>query len=498
MDLHAGDGIIRRRVLAFAAAALAGDGDGTGATDSANIAAAISGAAPGDTIAFAPGTYVINAPVVYRSNMQYTGAGAALGNGTVIQQAGGANLTNAAGLSGLFVAHAWATDATACDQPVVISNLAFDGNRANNPGSSACGIVMVNYWSHIIGCYIRNTSRHGILLTDTTENGTNVVTNSCSENRVLRCKIVGPGGDGIHQVCANHYSNQDGFCVDNLIGVPGGSGINFQRGSGWVFRRNHVTPSQMHGIYLDNCFGCVLVENEVEPFGNAAASGAYYAGIRVAQLNGRGTVICGNYVGCDEPAGPAGFRYLWVKAAAAEVDAQVIAADNLIRCERGGTPTAAGTAMTFTADSGSTLHLRQHGNAIDRVLNPSYFGAQVVTYASDCYGHEHAVIGGAPAAFQGPASGTGAPVPAVSGNDFEGTFSFGAGSGPTAGSVGGVTFQTAFGATPAVTLTPGDGAVAALGLYVSGGPGSFDVNVSNAPAASQPAGTYTVHYSVSG
>jgi len=459
---------------------------------------AIDASPDGSTLLFSPGTYHINQPIIFLSSREYIGSGAALGDGTLIQQADSANITNSAGLSGLMVAHSWAVDSKTCDGPTVIRNLAFDGNKSNNSGSSACGVVVCNFWTYVIDCHIYDTPGHGILITDTTQNGTNVVTNSCSENRVLRCKIISAGGDGIHQVSANHFSNQDGFCVDNLIDLPGGSGLWFGWGSGWVFRRNHITPSQEHGIYLENCFASMLVENEIEPFGNAAASGAQYAGIYVKQLQGRGTLISGNYIGCNEPAGPAAFNYLWVNVAAAEADAQVIAADNFIRCERGGVPSAAGTAMTFTTDERSTLHLRQHGNAIDRVRNYSNFGTRVLTYASDIYGYEHVVIGGAPTAFSGPAAGTGAPAATVRGNDFEGYFTFGTGTGPAAGSVGGVNFQTAFGGTPAVMLTPANAATAALGLYVDAKPGGFAVNVSRRPAARQPAGTYTIRYLVAG
>jgi hypothetical protein len=155
---------------------------GNGLTnDTAAIQAAINAAPAGSTIYFPTGTYAISSEIRLKGNLSYVGAGHALGSGAVIKQANGANITGPAGLTGLFVADEWYTNAAACGNPIRISNLAFDGNKANNLTSNACGIVLCNFWSFVTDCYITSMRLHGIHLTDVTRNGVNVISNSASD-----------------------------------------------------------------------------------------------------------------------------------------------------------------------------------------------------------------------------------------------------------------------------------------------------------------------------
>jgi hypothetical protein len=84
-------------------------------------------------------------------------------------------------------------------------------------------------------------------------------------------------------------------------------------------------------------------DNYVEEFGGQATAATYYAGIFVNQLNGRGSVISGNFTGCNEPsAGVGGYQYLSAMAGVSQTTARVIVTDNFIV---GHSPTVKGTGL---------------------------------------------------------------------------------------------------------------------------------------------------------
>lgn len=357
----------------------------SGGDDTSVLQAVITGSSVGDRIMFRASTYLLTAPLVYLPGRAYAGEGHAMAGaagGAVLKQANGANITNAASLSGLFVPSAWSTNAVTCDNPVLIENIAVDGNKANNSTSTACGIAVVNYWSRVQDCYVSDTKKHGILLTDTTANGTNVITNSASENRVLRNKIVGCVGDGIHQVCANNISNQDGYCDDNLISDITGSGIYYERGSGWSYRRNHLYGIGVNGLDLSNCYATLLIGNEVEDFGTQATAAAYYAGYSVVQLSGRETVMFGNFAGCAEPSeGVGGYQYFSVASGVSQTTAGIIAMGNVAR----GPASATTKGIGLVADnrSGGTLTVHLGGNAKTAMATQQYIAVGVVALTDD-------------------------------------------------------------------------------------------------------------------
>ncbi len=475
---------------------------GNGATnDTAAIQAAINAAPAGSTVYFPSGTYLISSEIRLKAYVSYVGAGHALGSGAVIKQANGANITGPAGLTGLFVAEAWYANATACDNPIRIHNVAFDGNKANNLTSNACGIVLCNFWSFVSDCYITNSRLHGIHLTDVTRNGTNVISNSASENRITGNRIADSGGHGISQISQNTISNHDGYCVDNIIATTGQDGINFQYGAGWAFRRNHLYGIQGHGINLTNCYATVVTENEIETFGEAGG-GAFWGGISVTQLDGRGTTIVGNFVGRNETAGTTDtYQYLVVTAGSGQTVAQVIVTGNLIFGP--GAAADADRAIVLTGNvSGSVLHVRAANNRIAGTLDSlSVISSPGVNiYEQDSRGREHIVLGAAATGtFNGAAQGAGSSGSTVTGNDFFGTFQFGTGTGAAAGSVGGLNNFSSDFDPMIVALTPGNAATAALQPYVFSTFGTgVAIGVAVAPADSQPLGTYVIHYQIRG
>jgi hypothetical protein len=470
-------------------------GDGV-ADDTAAIQAAIDAASAGATVAFPAGIYLVSDPIRLKGGVSYEGAGHAHGSSTVIRQAAGTNITGANGVSGVLVANAWATDAASCDNPVRISNLAIDGNKDTNPSSDACGIVLCSFSSVIEDCFVLDAPLHGILLTDVTDDGTEIG-NSASENRIMRCRIEGSGDSGIRQVCENDISNQDGYCVDNL--VDGGvDAIRFARGSGWVFRRNHTYAGTGHGIFLEACYATTVVENEVEVFGQAGAAGVHYGGISLTQLNGRGSLIAGNFVGSNEPAEGAGsYQYVSVTAGSGETDAQVIVADNHLKAPVAGATTKGRGIVLTGAVSGSVLHARVHGNRLAGMATTSVIGSGVVTYKQDRELVEHPDVGAGTGRFTGAALGTGPPSAGGFGSDLRGLVTFGSGTSPLTGEIGGINYDVDFADEPTVVLTPGNAATAALDPYLAQSQTwGFVIGVRVAPAASQPADAYVLHYLV--
>ncbi len=284
-------------------------GDGV-TDDTAAIEAAITAAPAGTTVFFPAGVYLVSSPVRLRGGLSYLGEGIGTASGTVIRQATGANIQGAAGRSGLLVSDAFADDAEICSNPLLVQGLCLDGNAAANPLSDASGIVLNAFWSRIEGNLIVNVPGHGILLTDYTDDGT-YVTNSCSENRVLGNRIDTCGGDGIRQECGKNDANLDGFCRDNLItGVD--TGINYDRGAGWVISRNHTYGCRQHGIRVLACFATVVSDNYVEDFGGENAPGGWYNGLHMRMLDGWASHCVDNLVNCHEPAGTAHFtNFAW-------------------------------------------------------------------------------------------------------------------------------------------------------------------------------------------
>ncbi|MGX6601254.1 glycosyl hydrolase family 28-related protein [Micromonosporaceae bacterium Da 78-11] len=471
-----------------------GDVRADGSTDdTAALQAAIDASPVGSTVFFPAGTYLVSAPIVLLPERAYLGGGhATAGTAATIKQRDGADITNAAGLSGLLVPRTWADDGTHCDLPVRITNLAVDGNKAGNPGSTACGIVLVNFWSVIEGCYLYDVPRHAVHLTDVTANGKNTITNSASENRVVGCKIVAPGGDGINQLSTNRTSNLDGFCADNLISDVGGGGIVFQRSAGWVFRRNHLYGIAGDAIDLGNSFATVCEHNYIEDFGGANGDGTYYAGISFDQLDGRGTVLHGNSVSCAEPAAKKScYHLIRAGAGSGQTDAKAVITGNLLD----GNDGAEGIGiLTQHADHG-ILTAVIAGNIVTAVRTPYHVtggdqvgtvnaGSQEIAGLLTMRGHESSEGAPAVTVLAGGSASAASTVGPAYANDIAGHLSA---TAFATGDVAIVTFGNAYPATPrTVTLTPTNAEAAAAQLYVSAQTTTgFTVACGATPAAAQ-------------
>lgn len=111
------------------------------------------------------------------------------------------------------------------------------------------------------------------------------------------------------------------------------------------------------------------------------------------------------------------------------------------------------------------------------------------------------VSGTSTALAAGANNGTTPPAPNTSSaNSNRGDVNFGSGATPTSGAQVVATFgSVAFPAPPKVVITPTNAATFDLGLYVSAkSTTGFTVSTKNAPAASQPVGTYKFDYVILG
>lgn len=279
-------------------------GDGT-TDDTAALNTVIANSPVGSTVFFPPGTYLISNKIVLPSLRYYLAAGAAKGNGVLIKQKNTANMVSggSGAYTGMFVSQDWANNATVSGYALTIDGFAFEGNTDNNPTSTACGIILMNFWSTIKNCYIADIPQHGILLTDVGINGTTLLTNSASENVIMNCKISGVGGDGIHQDVNVEGTNLDGLIEDCYIsGIDNGCGIFFNRSAGWAIRRNHLYGIGNHGIELGHSFATHVSDNYIEDFGGLNVLNSWYWGIGFTQMDWWATQIVDNHVACNEPS----------------------------------------------------------------------------------------------------------------------------------------------------------------------------------------------------
>lgn len=397
------------------------------------------------------------------------------------------------GPCGLFEAYEWANNQNFDGQTSVIENIALDGNRTQNPYSTACGIVTQNFWTDVRRCLIQNIASSGILQTDTTANGT-TITSSSSENRMYENKILQCTLHGIRSTNASNTTNQDGYCEENQISQCCGSGILFDRASGWKIRSNHLYNIGMHGILAQNTWASYVDDNYVEDFGGACASGYFYQGVGIVALLGRGSWVINNMIGCFERAfnTVGNYQYLVITAGTSQTDCNVTCTNNHVI----GSSGTKGLGLVYQLRSGSTLRIKGSDNRVEQVNTFSFVQSGVKIVRSDGAGREHAMTGAATTAFNSTSGNNAALV--TGSNDLFGQITCGSPATVSAGLMCGITFEQSFTANPNVVFTPANAAAAGLGVpYVGAiGTGSVTLATPVAPAASQGAGHYAWYYSV--
>ena len=324
----------------------------TGAQNSTAIAAAIAACSSGDTLVFpgeAGATIEIASPITLKPRVRYVfSSGYGMTEGVVVKAASG--FSGKAMIQSAVLA---STSQTVCDEPVVVEAPTLHGNKSVNTSGTYVGIALCGYWSQITDPYVHDMPSHDILLTDKRWDG-GVVTNSCSENQIIRPKLDGSKGDPVKVESWNGASNMDGHLLDGWLSNFAGNGIEMDRAAGWTIRNNHLYGVGKTAIALHKCYATKVTHNYVEDFGAENAAGGYYAGISADLLDHWSTDISHNFVGqnvftTDNAARRASYQ---LGAAWGQTDAKAILRGNSTYCGGGS---SVQYPYWWDADSGGKL-----------------------------------------------------------------------------------------------------------------------------------------------
>ncbi len=335
-------------------------------SDSLDLNAWLAQLDPGVGARLRAGTYETDETIVIPGGRHLVGQAPGVTAATTIRQATGASIQGA-----ILTTEAWNSNAGTSGVPTYVAHLRVDGNRAACPGSTASGILIMNYWSTVEHCYVTRAPEDGITFRDTNRNG-DIIANSASENRVQFCKVHDVGRDAYFFQCQNNISNQDGYAIHNL-GSDCRDFMRFERISGWHVERNHGYTIRRNGITGQNAFATVVAFNEIENYGTENTPGAFYGGISVTQLNGRSTHVVNNFVGQTEPAGTATFQALVCTAGVGQATARITCIGN----ELVGAGTPRGRGLVGQVQAGGLLGLNEGLNQISSMNTPTFFGAGV-------------------------------------------------------------------------------------------------------------------------
>lgn len=278
--------------------------------------------------------------------------------------------------TGLLVSYEWLNNNAFNSAPAIIENVQLDGNRTGNPYSTCCGVIMQSFWSEINRCMLTNIPLHGVMLTDTTTNGT-VLSSAGSENKITRCKFWYVTQDGFRSVSGHSGNNEDGFFTENFVSGTGLSGANIDCLGGWQIRGNHLYGIGGNGIAGSVGFATKVIDNYIEDFGGGNAPGYFYSGIGVSQVNGRASHVSRNFVGSLDPAVNSSFyQMLSVGASPTQASALAIITDNSLI----GPPAPAGSRALVLQNfgSGSVLTAVVAGNQVASVSVESYIQPGVI------------------------------------------------------------------------------------------------------------------------
>lgn len=333
-------------------------GDGL-TIDDAAVDAFIQGSSPGDTVVF-EGEIPVRATVRLAPGRRYVSSGPGVGaQGGTIRQANGANL------EAVVASQGWVDNATVADAPIDVQFLNVDGNKANNPGATTAGLVLMSATSSIDRCYVTSTPGDGIVVADTNRAGT-LVSNKVLENRISRTTVYAPGARGILVLDTNSAGKTtDGYCSQNIVAFAGAAALEIRRAAGWFITNNHVYASEGHGIVLGSLWCTYVLGNEVDGYGASDTAGAYFGLNMDVHLIGRPSVIANNTVNCNEGSGNAGSTFVYYRLQGAAGPPQRVLLANNVAHKDGTGSGASSTSYSLRARQGGLLLVDWANNVAD-------------------------------------------------------------------------------------------------------------------------------------
>jgi hypothetical protein len=459
-------------------------GDGV-TNDTAAIQACFNAATTGSLIRFPRGTFLVNATLIYPGNCVIVGAGDS-DSGTIIKVSASAALSTP-----VLAASDWYNNSTTGGNPVEIRDLQINGNGGTT-GTSAHGLVAMNYFSIFERLTINNVTGDGFQFTAFNQGGTHI-TNTCVEPKIHRLQVRSPGQNGIHIKDDGSVLNSctDGFLQDCIVQSAGLAAIAVDMAPGWLIAGNHIYGTGTAGISASKCYATRMIGNYIDGFGSGTST--FIAGIDMTLIDGRGSFCIGNTVNYENGSATGPYRGIRVTGSGSNTTICTIVGNTV----NGGNQ-ASSQGFNISTNGSQIGHTWQVYFANNDAQNVATFSSFDNTNAqggnTQVLGHVVAV-GGSATAAAGANAGTSPPSPVISGNDLDGQVTFGTGTSPSAGSQVTVTFSKSY-TNPRVVLTPINSASASLNLYVSATSTTFTVSSVNAPSASQGNTTYGFNYHV--
>lgn len=274
-------------------------GDGTGATDPAEINSFLGS---GYEVTLAPGTYYAAAgtPVQHGAHAILRGAGRDSISSPFVT-----TIKAVGNLPAVIASSSWVNSTGAGQNGGQIRDLQVDCN--NMAGGQAGGICLQTEDALIDNVQVLNSLGHGIVFAVLCADGLTVVSGDLSNNKVSNCaanNIVGRGIAAIEHAGSDVFT--DGYALFNVI-ADSGTGIGLDQAADWQIIGNHVYNLQNHGFLLGDCFNTHVFFNEIDQWGQSALAGTY-RGIDAVTVPSTGGMsdISHNVVWMGPPPGNAG------------------------------------------------------------------------------------------------------------------------------------------------------------------------------------------------
>lgn len=281
-SITAGANAVQKGTLAFNVKDYGATGNGT-TDDTAAIQTAINASSQGSRVYFPPGTYIVSDTINMKKSRYYFGADREL---STIKQANGANL------DAVMASEGWlSSSATTSDNPIHISHLGINGNKANQTGGSGHGLAVITFWCQIEHLEIINTRGNGLHLTSARRDGVEISGTSV-EAHIEHIDVRFADGYGIRvfDPTATIQSVTDGWLIDCIIQVALSDGIRVDCSAGWLVQGCHVYGARKNGIHMGRADSTRVIGNYIETWGASTTVDTYAA---IAMGDGVSTYIGG-------------------------------------------------------------------------------------------------------------------------------------------------------------------------------------------------------------